>query len=87
LETRADVACWEIEIARAEVAKAEREIVEAVQLAYYELWYTEAAIRVIEENKELVDDLITVSEARYKTGGSQQDILRASWRPINLKTS
>ena len=34
-------------------------------------------MRIVDDNTELVEDLITVSEARYKTGGSQQDVLRA----------
>ncbi len=62
---------------KAEIAKAEREVVEAVRLAYYELWLADELIRIVEDNKELVNDPIKVSEARYKTGGSQQDVLHA----------
>ena len=77
LDARHDVACREVQMAQAEVAKAEREVVEAVRLAYYELWLADALIRIVQDNEELVSDLITVSEARYKSGGSQQDVLRA----------
>lgn len=77
LDARGAVAQREVQVARAEVAKAEREIVEAVRLAYYELWLADELIEIVEDNKELVSDLITVSEARYKSGGSQQDVLRA----------
>ncbi len=77
LDARGAVAAREVRIAQAEVAKAEREVIEAVRLAYYELWLADALIQIVEDNKELVSDLITVSEARYKAGGSQQDILRA----------
>ena len=34
-------------------------------------------MRIVDDNTELVEDLIAVSEARYRTGGSQQDVLRA----------
>ena len=67
----------EAQVATAEVAKAELEITEAVRLAYYELWLTDQLIAIVKDNEELVSDLITVSEARYKSGGSQQDVLRA----------
>jgi cobalt-zinc-cadmium efflux system outer membrane protein len=77
LHARGTVARREVLVAQAEVVKAEREIVEAVRLAYYELWLADELIRIVDDNKELVSDLITVAEARYKTGGSQQDVLRA----------
>ncbi len=77
LDASGAVAQREVQVAQAEVAKAEREVVEAVRLAYYELWLADELIRIVDDNKELVDDLIKVSEARYRTGGSQQDVLRA----------
>ncbi|QDV82293.1 Outer membrane efflux protein [Stieleria magnilauensis] len=46
-------------------------------MAYYELWLASELIRIVDENTERVEDLIAVSEARYRTGGSQQDVLRA----------
>lgn len=61
----------------ADATRTEREIIEAVQLAYYELWRADELIRIVDDNQEIVEDLITVSEARHKTGGSQQDVPRA----------
>ncbi len=77
LDTRGAVARREVQVAVAEVAVAEREIIEAVHLAYYELWLAGQLIRIVEESKDAVNDLVTVSEARYRTGGSQQDVLCA----------
>lgn len=77
LDARAAIAQREVEMARAEVDRVEREITEAVRLAYYELWYAARAIEIIRDNRALVEDLIAVAEARYRTGGSQQDVLRA----------
>ncbi len=77
LHARGAVAAREVQVAVAEVARAEREIVEAVRLAYYELWLSAELLRIVEDNQNLVSDLITVSEARYRAGGSQQDVLRA----------
>lgn len=84
LKARGLVAQREAQVAAAEVAIAEREIVEAVQLAYYELWLADRLIEIVEENQELVGDLISIARARYETGGSQQDILRAEMESDKL---
>ena len=77
LRARAAVAAREVQVARAEVDSIEREIAEAVRLAYYELWAAQRTIEIIEDNRELVTQLISVSETRYRVGGSQQDVLNA----------
>ncbi|MCC7336022.1 MAG: TolC family protein [Pirellulaceae bacterium] len=77
LRTKADIANREVQMAQAEVDRIEREITEGVRLAYYEVWFATRAIAIVEETRELVDDLTQVAEARYKSGGSQQDVLRA----------
>ncbi|MCA9125530.1 MAG: TolC family protein [Planctomycetales bacterium] len=77
LRTKAAIANREVQMAQAEVDRIEREITEAVRLAYYEVWFATRAIAIIQETRELVDDLTQVAEARYKSGGSQQDVLRA----------
>ncbi|MCA9173712.1 MAG: TolC family protein [Planctomycetales bacterium] len=82
---RGDVASREVWIAQAEVAKAEREIIEAVQLAYYELWLADALTAIVEENKEVVGDLLTVAEARNEAGGPQRDVLRAQLEADKLE--
>ncbi|TWU42573.1 TolC family protein [Novipirellula artificiosorum] len=77
LKTKAVIASREVQIVQAEVDAIEREITESVRLAYYEVWFATRAIKIIEETKELVADLTKVAEARYRSGGSQQDVLRA----------
>ena len=77
LRTKAAIASREVQMARAEVDRIEREITEAVRLAYYEVWFATRAIAIIEETREMVNDLTQVAEARYKSGGTQQDVLRA----------
>lgn len=77
LSTKAAIASREVQMAQAEVDRIEREITEGVRLAYYEVWFFTRAIAIIEETRELVDDLTQVAEARYKSGGTQQDVLRA----------
>lgn len=77
LRTRAEIASREVQVAQAELDRIEREIREAVRLAYYEVWFATRAIAIIEESRDLVDDLTKVAEARYRSGGTQQDVLRA----------
>ncbi|EMI44965.1 TolC family protein [Rhodopirellula sp. SWK7] len=77
LKTKAVIASREVQIAQTEVDAIAREITESVRLAYYEVWFATRAIDIIEETKDLVADLTDVAEARYRSGGSQQDVLRA----------
>ncbi|QEF98556.1 Outer membrane efflux protein [Stieleria maiorica] len=77
LDAKASIASHEVRMAQAEVDAIEREITESVRLAYYEIWFAGRAIEIIQETRELVEDLTEVAEARYRSGGSQQDVLRA----------
>ena len=77
LQTKAAIVSQEVRVAQAEVEEIEREITESVQLAYYEVWYATRATTIIAETRELIVDLTKVAEARYRSGGSQQDVLRA----------
>lgn len=77
LRTKGAIVNREVQIARAEVERIERQVTESVRLAYYELWYANRAIAIIEQTRELVADLTSVAESRYRGGGSQQDVLRA----------
>jgi cobalt-zinc-cadmium efflux system outer membrane protein len=77
LRTKAAIVNQEVQMAQAEVDRIEREITESVRLAYYEVWFASRAITIIDETSQLVDDLTKVAEARYRSGGTQQDVLRA----------
>lgn len=77
LRAKAAIANREVQMAQADLDRIEREITESVRLAYYEVWFATRAITIVEETRELVYDLTQVAEARYKSGGTQQDVLRA----------
>tara|TARA_R110002049_G_scaffold288534_1_gene471105 strand:+ start:21190 stop:22869 length:1680 start_codon:yes stop_codon:yes gene_type:complete len=77
LRTKGSIVSREAQMAQAELERIERQITESVRLAYYEVWYATRAIAIIEESRDLVDDLTKVAEARYRSGGTQQDVLRA----------
>lgn len=85
LRTKAAIASREVQMAQAEADRIEREITESVRLAYYEVWFATRALAVIQETRELVNDLIQVAEARYRSGASQQDVLRAQLEDDRLQ--
>ncbi len=83
--TKGEIANREVGMAQAELEKVEREITETVRLAYYEIWFANRAIHIVEENRDLVDKLVQVAEARYRSGGSQQDVIRAELEKEKLE--
>lgn len=85
LRAKVAIASREVQIAQAEVDSLEREIEKAVRLSYYEVWYNTRALAIIDESKTLVDELITIAQSRFRTGGSQQDVLRAQLESDRLE--
>jgi len=77
LDTQAAAAEEEVNAARAQLAAAELKTIEEVKRAYYELYFLQRAIRVIQQDREILADLIEVANALYTTDKtSQQDVLR-----------
>ena len=77
LSTQAAAAEEEVNAARAQLAAAELKTIEEVKLAYYELYFVQKAIRITEEDRDILADLIEVANALYTTDKtSQQDVLR-----------
>ncbi len=85
LDTRAAAAEAEVNVARAKLAAVELEVIEQVKRAYYELYFIQKAIRITEENRNLLLDFVQIAESKYRTGkASQQDVLRAEVEVYNL---
>jgi outer membrane protein, heavy metal efflux system len=65
--------------AAAEGLEADRqELVAAVRSAYYNVAYLDQAVAVTGRNKELMESLARIAEAKYSVGlGIQQDVLKA----------
>jgi cobalt-zinc-cadmium efflux system outer membrane protein len=77
LGLRASLAGKEAEAAREDIAAARLSVVSRVKQAYYRLAYTYAAADVLARNRELLDTLLKVSEARYGVGSAaQQDVFK-----------
>lgn len=77
LEAQALAAMAELDMSRARLASAELEVVAEVKRAYYELYYSEQTLRITEESRKLLADVLEIANVRYVTGKtSQQDVLR-----------
>jgi outer membrane protein TolC len=86
LDTRADIAESQTNVARAELAAAELATVESVKRAYYELYFIQQAIDVTQAERELLGEIRNIANTRYATGGaSQQDVLRADLEIANIE--
>lgn len=77
LATQAAAAEEGVNAARAQLAAAELQTIEAVKLAYYDLYFVQQSIRITEQDRRFLADIVEVSESLYRTGkASQQDLLR-----------
>ncbi len=67
-----------IDVARAQLEATRRRVLREIATAYYDLEFVHESIAVVEETRDLLDDLEQTAEARYAVGeGIQQDVLKA----------
>jgi outer membrane protein TolC len=86
LDTRADVAESQTNIARAQLAAVELATIEQVKRAYYELYFIQQAIAVTEAEQSLLGEIRDVANTRYiAVQTSQQDVLRAELEIFNVE--
>jgi outer membrane protein TolC len=78
LGLRGKIADREAEAGRWEYEQTQRQVVADVKAAYYAYFYDTNAIAITEKDKDLLEKLESIAEARYRVGkGIQQDVLRA----------
>ena len=77
LRLRGEVAERDVQVALAELAAAQLDSVAAVKRAYCNLFAATKADEILAENRKILEDFRTIARQRLKTGGSQQDVLRA----------
>lgn len=86
LSTRAEMAESQTDVARAELAAVELATIEKVKHAYYELYYIQQSITVMETELQILEQIRGVADARYRTNQtSQQDVLRADLEFSNIE--
>jgi outer membrane protein TolC len=77
LKLRGAVAERDVQIALAELAAAQLDTVAAVKRAYCNLFAAARTDEILAENRKILEDFRAIARQRLKTGGSQQDVLRA----------
>lgn len=87
LRAQADAAEAEVNMARAELAAAEFEVIEQVKRAYFELYFVQRSIEITSRSRGLAVQFRDIAEAKYRAAQvSQQDLLRADLEISNVDT-
>ena len=85
LRTQALAAEKDANVARAQLAAAELDVIEKVRRAYYELYYVQQALEITRNERKLLDELSQLAETKYRNNkASQQDVLRAQLEVATL---
>ena len=78
LKLRGEIADREAEAAQWDYEAARRKLVADVKSAYYDYFAASKAVEITQKNKDLLQKLSSIAEARYRVGkGVQQDVLRS----------
>jgi len=78
LSLKKEVAVHEAHAMEKKANEVEFSLIKKVKQAYYDLYYLTNAIAVTEENKDLLEKFLAITETRYAVGkGIQQDVLKA----------
>ncbi|MFQ5717479.1 MAG: TolC family protein, partial [Nitrospinales bacterium] len=78
LGLKTEMAKKDVEIAEENYEEIKLRIVREVKRSYYELSFIMAAIDIVKQNKELLQQFVTIAETKYSVGkGIQQDVLKA----------
>ena len=78
LKLRGEVASQEVQMAQWEYEAVRRRVTADVKAAYYEYFFYDKALEITRKNKDLLQKLSSISEARYRVGKAmQQDVLKS----------
>jgi outer membrane protein TolC len=78
LKLRGDIAGQEVQTAQWEYETMSRNVAADVKAAYYEYFFYSKALEITRKDKDLLQKLSSISEARYRVGKAmQQDVLKS----------
>ena len=78
LKLRGEIASSEVAAEEADAEGVRRNVAVEVKAAYYEYFFTQKALEITRQNRELLEKLEKIAEVRYQVGkGLQADVLRA----------
>lgn len=87
LKLKGEIASKEAEAAFQEYEAVQLGVISRVKQAYYRLQYTYAASDLLTRNRDLLNKLVSVTEARYSVGkAAQQDVFKAQTQVSILET-
>lgn len=76
-ELREEVASHEAESYRFSIEERKLELARMVKETWYQLYSVDKSLAIIEKNLKIMDDFLTIAEAKYAVGqGAQQDIYK-----------
>jgi outer membrane protein TolC len=77
-DLKAEVAAREADSYRWTVEERRLELVRMVKETWYRLYYVERSREIVERNRKIIDDFITLAQTKYSVGqGAQQDVFKA----------
>jgi outer membrane protein TolC len=78
LKLQGAMAAKEVDAAQADYEAVRRRVATEVKAAFFDYFYFEKAIQTTTQNKDLLEKLSKIAEARYRVGKTmQQDVLRS----------
>lgn len=73
-----EIASKEAETYRWSIEERKLELTRMVKEAYYQIYFTDKSLGILEKNIKIIDDFITLAQTKYSVGqGAQQDIYKA----------
>jgi outer membrane protein TolC len=77
-DLRGEVAAQEAEAYRWQVEERKLELRRMVAEAYYQIYFTDRSLEIVDKNVRILDDFVTLAETKYAVGqGAQQDVFKA----------
>ena len=78
LGLREDIAEYQAQVIEYQVEEVKNNLIKNVKLTFYNLFFVDKSIEIVEKNKALLNQFISVAETKYSVGkGLQQDVLKA----------
>jgi outer membrane protein TolC len=77
-DLRQDVAAKDAEAVAYAYQETVNRVIRDVKVSYFELAYVAESARLVEKNRQVLDQFLKISESRYSVGqGNQSDVLKA----------
>ena len=77
-DLRGEVAAREAESYRWQVEERRLELRRMVSETYYQIYFADRSLAVVNKNVKILDDFVTLAETKYSVGqGAQQDVFKA----------